>query len=250
LELAEKIREQAEKFGAVIQIPENVVELRLNGKEKRVRTDREDYSTKAVIIATGCTCRKLDVPGEETFMGKGVSYCATCDGPLFRDKTVMVVGGGNTAVAEALYLMEIANKVYLTHRRDDLRADAILKERILRSDVEILWNSEVKSIEGDTLIRQIRMLNNETGEERIVPVDGIFIGIGEVPENDIAKRADVDVDNEGFIVVNKNQETNMKGVYAAGDAAETVRQIGAAAGSGIKAAVNAYLYVRGGWYKE
>jgi thioredoxin reductase (NADPH) len=244
-ELVNRMREQAEKYGANVLVPEKAVEIDLKDREKAVITDRDAYTADALIIATGSTHRKLGVPGEEEFKGRGVSYCATCDGPLFKGRRVMVVGGGNSAVVEALYLKGIAGKLYLAHRRDDLRADAILKKRILESDVEILWNSEVKAIEGDTLVRRVRIFNNKKKEERVVNVDGVFIRVGEAPQSGLARKAGIAVDKEGFIVVNRNQETSMEGVYAAGDVTGGVRQIGVAVGAGITAAVNAYLYVSG-----
>jgi len=206
------------------------------------------FSSNAVIIATGCTHRKLGSPGEEKFRGRGVSYCATCDGPLFKGKRVMVVGGGNSAVTEALYLTGVAGKVYLTHRRDNLRADDVLKKRLLESKVEILWKSQVRSIEGDNVVQRVRVSEGEAGKERIVEVDGVFISIGEDPQSELAVKAGVETESNGYIRVNRRQETNVKGVYAAGDVVGGVRQIGTAVGEGITAAVNAYLYITGGWY--
>lgn len=247
-ELSMKMREQADRYGAVIRYPERVEALSLEGIKKEVKTGQMSFSSKAVIVATGCTHRKLGVPGEEKFRGRGVSYCAACDGPLFKGKRVMVVGGGNSAVTETLYLTGVAGKVYLVHRRDDLRADAVLKKRVLESDVEILWKSQVRSIEGDDVVRHVRVLDGEAGRERIVDVDAVFASIGEVPQSELAAKAGVETDSEGYIHVNRRQETNIEGVYAVGDVAGGVRQIGTAVGEGITAAVNAYLYIVGGWY--
>jgi len=247
-ELMEKIREQAEEAGATIKTPETVTELDLKNKVKKVKTTNKTYTCEAIIIATGCTHQKLNIPGEEEFRGKGVSYCATCDGPLFKDKKVAVVGGGNSAIAAALYLKDLASKVSLIHRREDFRADQILKKRVLDSNIELILNSEVKSIEGKDFVEKILVVNNKTGEKRLVEVDGVFIYVGEKPQSELAKKAGVLVDKEGFIVVNRKQETNLEAVYAAGDVTGNVRQIGTAVGEGITAAVNAYLYLKGGWY--
>ena len=249
LELVEKMREQAEKCGASLKIPETVTGLELKENIKKIKTYENVYTSNVLIIATGCTHKKLNVPGEEKFRGKGVSYCATCDGPLYKGKKVMVVGGGNSAVVGALYLKNLASKVYLVHRRDKLRAaDIILKERLLSSDVEFFWNYEIKSIDGKDYVESVHIFNNKTGEEKIVEVDAVFVYVGEGPQSKLAKDAGILVDEEGFIVVNRKQETNIPGVYAAGDVTGNVRQIGTAVGEGITAAVNAYLYLKGGWY--
>ncbi len=247
-ELIEKMHVHAEMCGATLHAPETVIDLVLDGGEKKVKTDVDIYSTTALIIATGRTHRKLGIAGEEEFRGRGVSYCATCDGRFFRGKRVMVVGGGNAAVNEVLFLNELASKIYLLHRREDLRADAVLKRRLLECGVEIFWNSEVQSIEGEDHVRLIRFRNTQTGEERAVEVDGIFISVGEVPRSEAAKKAGVSTDPDGFIIVNRKQETNIPGVYAAGDVTNSVHQIGVAVGEGITAAVNAYLYINSGWY--
>ena len=248
LELVEKMREQAEEFGAVIHLPETVVDLDLKGKIKSVKTEASTYKCGAIIIATGCIHRKLNIPGEEEFKGKGVSYCVTCDGPFFKGKKVAVVGGGNAAATAALYLKDLASNVFLIHRREDLRADEILKRRVIDSGVSILFNSEVKAIVGRNFVEKVVVFNKKTGEENLLEIDGVFIYVGEEPQSGLAKKAGVLVDDEGFIIVNRRQETNIEGVYAAGDVTGNVRQIGTAVGEGITAAVNSYLYLRGGWY--
>jgi thioredoxin reductase (NADPH) len=151
---------------------------------------------------------------------------------------------------DTLILKDLAGKLYLIHRRDDLRADQILKERILNSNVAILWNTEVRSIEGDRLVRRLRIFNNRTGTESILEVDGVFIRAGEEPQSQLAKEAGVTVDETGHIVVNQKRETNIPGVYSAGDVTGGVYQIGTAVGDGITAAVNAYLFITGGWYRK
>ena len=247
-ELMQKILEQTVEAGAEVKIPEKVTELALEDETKKVKTEDETYTCKAVVIATGCTHRKLNVAGEEEFRGKGVSYCATCDGPLFKGKRVAVVGGGNSAAVAALYLKDLASKVFLIHRRGELRAEAILRRRILESGIELILDSEVKAIEGKNLVEKLVVVNKRTGEEKHVEVDGVFICVGEKPQSELAKKAGVLVDREGFIVVNRKQETNLKAVYAAGDVTGNVRQIGVAVGEGITAAINAYLQLKGGWY--
>lgn len=250
MELSEKMREQAEKWGVTLRVPERIVEFALQGEEKVVKTDQEIYSGLALIIATGAAHRKLGVPGEEEFRGRGISYCGTCDGPLFKGRTIAIVGGGNSAAVDTLILKDLAGKLYLIHRRDDLRADQILKERILKSNVTVLWHTEVKSIEGDRLVRRLRLFNNKTSAESVLEVDGVFIRVGEEPQSGLAKKAGVAVDETGHIVVNQKRETNIPGVYAAGDVTGGVYQIGTAVGDGITAAVNAYLFMTGGWYRK
>jgi thioredoxin reductase (NADPH) len=161
---------------------------------------------------------------------------------------VLVVGGGNTACSEALYLSEIAGKVHLVHRRDDLRAEAYYKRVLLDREVHIHWNTEVKEIEGDKVVKRARLLNNKTGEEVLLDVDAVFIAVGYKPMSEIAREAGVEVDKEGYIIVDREQKTNIEGIFAAGDITGGVFQIAKAVGEGTTAAVNAYLYIRGGWY--
>jgi len=248
LDLMGRMREQAERWGAEVHTPEKALKLHVQHRKHEVKTNVTIYTGVALLIATGCTHRKLGVPGEDEFRGRGVSYCATCDGPLFKGRKVMVVGGGNTAATETLYLNELAAKVYLVHRRDELRAEETLKKRILESDVEVLWNSSVKSIEGERTVKNVKLRDSKTDEERMIEVDGVFISVGEDPQSDIARAAGIAVHDDGNIVVNRLQESNIGGIYAAGDVTGGVLQIGTAVGEGITAAVNAYLYVSGGWY--
>lgn len=248
MELVERMRQQAEKYGCEIREMEAVKRITREGEKFRVVTSLGEYLAKAVIIATGREKRKLGVPGEEEFKGRGVSYCATCDAPLYRGKRVLVVGGGNTAASEALYLSENAKEVHLVHRRSDLRAEKVLKERLKERNVVFHWNSVVKRIEGDKLVRRVVIQNLESGEERVLEVDGVFIAVGETPSSSIALELGVKLDEEGYIIVDRNQRTNVEGVFAAGDVTGGVMQIVKAAGEGAVAAVNAYLYIRKGWY--
>ena len=248
IELAETMMRQATNFGAVLRMPERVTSLHLDGELRRVESVNGEYEARAVILATGATHKKLNVTGEEEFRGKGVSYCATCDGPFFRNKPVAVVGGGNAAVTEALYLSNITSKVYLIHRRDKLRADKTYASKIMKSGVNFLWNTEVKEILGDKLVNGLSLVNNRTLQDFIIDVRGIFISIGHKPESALAKKAGIALDENDLILVNGKQETNISGVFAAGDVCPSVRQVSSAVGQGVTAAINSYLYVVGGWY--
>ena len=247
-ELIDRMQKQAQAMGAELLVPESVEEIDVAGPKKRINTFSEEFESDALILATGCHHRKLGVPGEEEYRGRGVSYCAVCDGAFFRGKTVVVVGGGNTAAMETLYLREVVGKVYLVHRRDDLRAEKVLKDRLLRSGVEVIWNSQVVEIKGNGAVSRVVLSNTKTGQLSELDVHGVFVAVGEVPNSQLAKDAGIETDEEGYIVVNRKQETNIPGVYAAGDVTGGARQIGVAVGEGITAAINAYLYVTGGWY--
>lgn len=248
MEIAERMRRQCESAGAEILLAEKVERLDLTGKRKKAMTHSVIFESDALVLATGCTHKDLGVPGEEEFRGRGVSYCAVCDGVFFKGKRVLVVGGGNTAAMEALYLGQIAGKVFMVHRRSELRADSVLKGRVRDSAVEVLWNRQVKEIQGDNLVNRVVLLDTEKGDEISLEVDGVFIAVGEVPKTAYAKKAGVVTIDAGFIEVNRKQETNIDGVYAAGDMTGGVKQIGVATGEGITAAINAYLYITGGWY--
>ncbi|MFB0560863.1 MAG: thioredoxin-disulfide reductase [Candidatus Lokiarchaeia archaeon] len=248
MELMDLMRKQAEESGCEIHDLEPINKIEKDGKKIRVVSDAETYVADAVIIATGREHTKLGVPGEERLGGRGVSYCATCDGPLFRGKRVLVVGGGNTACSEALYLSDVAGEVHLVHRRDDLRAEAYYKRVLSEKGVKIHWNTEVKEIEGDKIVNRVRLFNNKTGEESTLDVDAVFLAVGYKPISEIVKEAGIEVDEGGYIVVDKEQKTNIEGFFAAGDVTGGVFQIATAVGEGTAAAVNAYLYIRGGWY--
>lgn len=247
-ELVDRMQKQAQSAGLATMIPETVERLDLGGERKRTMAASEEIWSRAIVIATGCCHRNLGVPGEEEFRGRGVSYCAVCDGVFFKGGRVMVVGGGNTAAMEALYLKQIAGKVFMAHRRSDLRADAALKQRVLGSGIEMLWNKQVVQIRGENQVNGVILRDAGGGEDVSVDVDAVFIAVGESPQSGLARDAGVQIDQEGFIVVDRNQETNLPGVYAAGDVTGGVHQIGVAVGQGITAAVNAYLYITGGWY--
>ena len=248
-ELASRMISQCRKFGAEIHEFEKAEELELNEREKTVKTSSAKYAAKAIIIATGSRHKRLNVPGEREFEGRGVSYCALCDGPLFKGLRILVVGGGNTAAASALYLANLASKVYLAHRRSQLRAEEIYVREILEKGIKVLWNTEVKCIKGDSKVRKVILFNNKTGEERELGVDGVFVCVGEEPNSEIAKKAGVKLDERGYIIVDSLQRTNIQGVYAAGDVtANQVKQIGTAIGQAIMAAVEAFKYVKKPYY--
>ncbi len=248
-ELVNKMLEHCKSFGAEIHELEAVKELHLTQQEKMVKTAKNEYRAKAVIIATGSHHRELGVPGEKEFRGRGVSYCATCDGPFFKDKRVAVVGGGNTAAVSALFLADIASEVNLIHRRDRLRAEEAIFRELQRKGVKFYWNSVVKEIKGENLVKSIIIYNQKTGELRELEIDGVFINVGEEPNSQIAKAAGIEVDQRGYIIVDNRQRTNIPGVYAAGDVTNCpVKQIGTAVGQGIIAAEEAYGYIRRPYY--
>ena len=250
IDLVEKMRKQAEGAGLKMRFPERVDSLELDGEEITVRLHDEELRTTAVVIATGCCHRILGAPGEEEFRGRGVSYCAVCDGVFFRGKDVAVIGGGNSAAMEALYLRDLARKVYLVHRRGSLRADATMRRQLDAAGVEFVWHKTVKEIKGENLVESLLLRDTRTGEESSLAVSGTFIAVGESPQSQLAKGIGAGLTSEGFIDVNRRQETSVKGVYAAGDVTGGVHQIGVAVGEGITAGIQAYLYVTGGWYGE
>jgi len=249
-ELMDKMLEHCKDFGAKIHELEAVTELNLKEEnEKIVKTSKAAYKAKAVIIATGSHYRELGVPGEKEFRGRGVSYCATCDGPFFRGKRVVIIGGGNTAAVSALFLADIASEVRLIHRREQLRAEEAIFRELQKKGVQFIWNSIVKEIRGENLVKSVVTYNNKTGETFEIETDGVFINIGEEPNSQIAKKAGVHVDERGYIIVDNRQRTNIPGVYAAGDVVNCpIKQIGVAIGHGIIAAEEAYGYVRRPYY--
>jgi len=216
-ELVEKFTEHAKRFGMDIKNGE-VDSVRPEGEYFNVNlTDGVTITTRAVIIATGASHRKLGVKGEQELIGRGVSYCATCDGPFFRNQTVAVVGGGDSAVQEAIFLTKFVKKVYLVHRRDELRAVKILQERAFSNDkIEFVWNSIVEEIIGKEQVEGIRILNKISGEISTIKVDGVFIFIGISPITQFVKGL-VDTDERGFIKTDEWMRSSVKGIYAAGD---------------------------------
>jgi len=240
-ELAERLERQARKFGVEIKMDE-VVEVASEGDWKRVVAEQGSYTAGAVIVAAGGKPKKLDVPGEGELAGKGVSYCALCDGPFFQDQTIAVVGGGNTAVEEADYLTKFAKKVYIIHRGDQFRAQKVIQERAFNNPkIAILWNTVVEAITGRDQVETVA-LKRVVGEHRWkLPIEGVFIFIGFTPNN-IKDHANHD--QAGFFLTNERMETSIPGLFAAGDIrAQPVRQITNATADGTVAAVMAQKYL-------
>ncbi len=244
MELIERFSKQAEKFGVEVTY-EGVQRIEDNREYKSVYlTNGNCIKTKTVIIAAGATADRLGCPGEKKFTGKGVSYCATCDGAFFRGKTVAVIGGGDSALEEALYLTNLAKKVYIIHRRDTLRAIKILQDRAMKNDkIEFIFNHVVKEIQGDKFVNGLLLENTKTKELTRLPVDGVFIYIGTTPNTEFVKDL-IELDEEGYIVVNDKMETNIPGIYAAGDIrVSPLRQVVTAAADGAIAASSAQKYI-------
>ena len=242
-ELGALIAQQATKYGLPTAFAE-VQGIEIRGAEKIVGTSEGKYRAKAVIIAGGSEYSKLGVPGEEEFTGRGVSYCAMCDGAFFRDQVVAVVGGGNAALNDALFLTRFATKVIVIHRRDQLRATKILQDRAFANPrINFLWDTVVESITGDKLVRGIRLRNVKTGKGSSLEVSGIFVAVGLRPNTGYLKGL-LTLDEGGFIPVNNQMETEVPGVFAAGDIrAGSIRQVVSAAGDGATAAIAAERFL-------
>jgi len=247
-ELVEHFRRQAERFGAVIE-SEEVTGLRPDSGNWIVTGRAREFRTRAVIIATGGAYRKLCIPNVERLAGRGVSYCATCDGAFFRDELVAVVGGGDNALTEAIFLTKFAKKLYLIHRRDQLRAIKILQERVLSNPrIEVLWSSIVESVEGESRLEKVVVRNLRENRTYELPLDGLFVSIGLDPHSGIV-RGLVDLNERGEIKVKPGMATSQKGIFAAGDVADACpKQVAVAVGAGVTAAlsVTAYLETLGG----
>jgi thioredoxin reductase (NADPH) len=205
-----------------------------------VLTSRRRFKTKAVLLATGATHKHLGVPGESRFSGRGVTYCSTCDGPLFKGKRVIMVGGGNSAVTEALYLHNIGAHVTVVHRRDTFRAQEHLTKYLFSANIPVLWNTEVKEIRGEEKVREVILYNHVTEESKTMPIDGVFIAIGYIPAVGLAKKLGVELTEDGFIKRDEHHRTNLPGVYSAGDVEGGYKQIVTAVGQGAEAALSIY----------
>ncbi len=238
-ELIERFKAQAERFGARF-IMDVATQVDLSQRPFVVKTYGMTYTADALIIATGASPRKLEVPGEKEFPGRGVSYCATCDGWFFKDKEVIVVGGGDSALEEGLFLTRYAKKVTIVHRRDQLRAQPFLqKQAFAHPKIEFIWNTVVTEILGDEAVKGVRLRNVKTGEEREMPIDGVFIFIGHVPNTDLFK-GQLELDERGYIKVQGWVKTSVPGVFAAGEVADPrYRQVITSAGMGAAAAIEA-----------
>lgn len=243
-DLMDKFQAQAQKFGASVEY-EDATELRLEGDVKTVVTDSSTYKAKAVILALGSAYKKLGLEGERLYSGKGVSYCATCDGFFFKDKEIAVVGGGDSALTEALFLTRFGSKVHLIHRRDQFRASKVLADRVAADPkIEIHWNKTVSELSGGETLESATLADTVTGETSVLPVAGLFVAIGHDPRTALV-RDEVALDSAGYILVDEpSTRTNVPGVFAAGDAVDhTYRQAITAAGSGARAALDAQAYL-------
>ncbi len=243
--LMEAMRAQAEKFGLVLRRLD-VAGVELAGEVKLIHTAKETIEARTVIICTGAQPRKLEVPGERLYTGKGVSFCATCDGPFFEDLPIVVVGGGDMAVEEGLYLTKFGSKVYLIHRRDQLRATKLLQERLLANPkVEVIWDTRVTAIEGSDLVEGVKLVNVKSGQEFRLAANGVFVFVGTAPVTGFLG-GQLELDQGGFIVTDRQMATSLPGVFAAGDVtAKPLRQIATAVGEGATAEFSAEKYLSG-----
>ena len=233
-----EMRKQSQRMGTTI-IDDVVVDMDFRRAPYKVLTGSEEYEARAVIIATGANPRKMGIKGEEEFSGKGVSYCATCDGPFFRNMELIVVGGGDSAIEEATFLTKFATKIHVVHRRGELRASKVMQERAMNNEkIQFHWNSEVTEIKGDQKMQQAVLKNLKTNEEKTIDVGGLFVAIGHIPNTQLFK-GQIDLDGEGYIVLKNKTHTNMEGVFAAGDVHDrSYRQAITAAGFGCMAAID------------
>lgn len=240
-ELMDKMRQQASKFGAECKY-ETVSEVNFSNKPFEITTENETYLGDTVIITTGATAMFLDIPGEKQYMGHGVSACATCDGFFFSNQEIIVVGGGDTAMEEATFLTKFASKVYVVHRRDELRASKTMQDRAHKNEkIEFIWDSEITEILGeDSNVNSVKIRNVKSGDEKVMPIQGVFMAIGHKPNTDIFKGT-LDMNEVGYLKVNNGSTaTNVEGVFAAGDVADHIyRQAITAAGTGCMAAMDA-----------
>ena len=244
-DLGMKLREHCEGLGAEFVTAEvEKVSLAEDGQTKLVQTAEETYQAKTVILAMGARHRLLEVPGEEEFTGMGVSYCATCDGAFFKDRVTAVVGGGDVAVEDALFLARCCEKVYLIHRRDSLRAAAALQEKAMENEkIEILWDTVVTGIQGHEQVESIGLLNKKTGEERSLPVDGVFVAVGNQPNSKIVTEL-LHLDKNGYISADETGVTGIPGIFAAGDIrTKQLRQIVTAVSDGANAVTSVQNYL-------
>jgi thioredoxin reductase (NADPH) len=240
-ELTRLMEEQARKFGTDI-LNDNVLQVLDDGDKKIVKTSEGSYLSRAVIVASGTQSKRLGVKGEEKLVGRGISFCAVCDGRFFQGKDVAVVGGGNAAINEAVYLSKIVRKVYVIHRRAKLRADKLVQERAFSNPkIEFIWNSVVEEVAGDAKVEGVLVRDVKNNKRRRLDVSGVFVYIGSIPNTGFV---DVKKDDCGFIVTNEKLETSTRGVFAAGDCrAKTLRQVATAVGEGALAAYMANKYI-------
>jgi thioredoxin reductase (NADPH) len=243
-ELTEKMRAQAEKFGTRFEVDEVIEADFTRGTPFYLKTYGQEYEAAAVIIATGASAKRLGIPGEDEFIGKGVSYCATCDGFFFKNKDVLVVGGGDSALQEGLFLTKYANRVRIVHRRDALRAGEILKTRAeANSRIQFVWNTVLESIEGNGKVQAVQARNVKTDQVERWETDGVFVFIGHFPNTQLFK-GQLAMDEQGFLLVDKFMQTSVPGVYAAGEVMDPIyKQAVSSAGHGCQAAISVEHYL-------
>lgn len=244
-DLGMKFREHADTMGASF-VQNGVTKVEKAEEGFRVYTNKDTYDTRTVVFATGASHRKLMAPGEERLAGRGVSYCATCDGAFFRDKVTAVVGGGDVALGDALFLARACKKVYLIHRRDQLRGAGILQEQVKKAEnIEIIWDTQVEEILGEEQVEKIRLYNKKEDSRRELPVDGVFVAVGIIPNSQLAEGL-VSLDAGGYIVAGEDGRTSLDGVFAAGDVrTKQLRQVitAAADGANVITSVEHFLYM-------
>lgn len=248
MNLAEKMKGHASKYVDIREA--RFVEKVELGETTKVQTNKEKYIAEGVIIATGTEYRRLGVSGEEEFAGSGVSYCATCDGFFFKDKPVLVVGGGNSAVADASHLLDLGCDVTLVHRRDELRAEKAMQDLFFEKGGEVLWSSVLEEIKGEDKVESVKIRNTKNDEKSEIKVDGVFISVGEKPKTELAKEIGLELDNHGYIEVDENQRTNLPRVYAAGDVTGDPKQIVIACAEGAKAALSAHEDIKDPYWAD
>jgi thioredoxin reductase (NADPH) len=238
VELMEKMKQHASKYITMHPF-EEVQQITSSDDSFSLRTTKNTYEVSALILCTGTEHKTLEIPGEKEFLGRGVSYCATCDGFFFKGKRVAVMGGGSTAIMEAIFLKQLGCKeVTLIHRRDQLRAEKIYEEEAREKHIQILLNQEAERISGDDVVGQLHLKDIVSRKTSIFEVDGVFISVGDTPQNQLAKQLGVRVDEQGYIIVDRQQRTNVEGVYAAGDITGGVRQVVTAVAEGAIAALS------------
>ncbi len=242
-ELVDKFQKQSERFGARIEYAE-VTKVDFDVHPFRIKSYDNEYEAKTIVIATGASPRRLDVPGEVEFTGRGVSYCATCDGFFFRDKEVVVVGGGDSALEEGVFLTKFASRVRVIHRRDQLRAGHTLQERAKRNEkIDFIWDTVVTEVDGNGAVESLQLENVKTGEVSTLETEGVFIYIGHYPNSQLFKDK-LEMDDHGYLITDRRTHTSVPGVFAAGEIADPVfRQVVTSAGEGCKAALEVEKYL-------
>ena len=238
-ELVEKMKLQCMKY---VELHENeiVKNIEKNNDNFLVTTHKDEYCGKTIILATGSSHKHLEIPGEEEYLGKGVSYCATCDGLFFKDKDAIMIGGGNSALQEAIFLDNVGCNVTIIHRRDELRAQQYLQKEIKERNIDIIYDTTVEEIKGNALVNSVILKNVKTNEYSEFKTQGVFVGIGYKPHNELAKKLNVELSESGEIITDKHQRTNIENVYSAGDICGGLRQWIVACGEGAIAATSAY----------